>query len=74
MGKPIPHNPNFRKVAPPPSRAGEQVVRVVVEPPASHPPVIPPQPKADPDSRKGRNILKRMIHPWESGTAGGKRR
>ena len=73
MGKPIPHNPNYTKVTPQ-QKPAEKEIRVVVVPPAAQPPAIPPQPKADPDSRTGRNILNRILHPRESGTDGGKQR
>jgi hypothetical protein len=74
MAKPIPHNPNFRKVTAPQSEPAQKEVRVVVVPPASQPPVIPAKPKAEPDARKGRNRLKGMIRQWVAGTEGGNNR
>jgi hypothetical protein len=66
MSKPIPHNPNLGKVTTPPSRTEQKEVRVVVVPPAT--------PNAEPDSRKGSNLLKRIGRLRESAAKGGKTR
>jgi hypothetical protein len=71
MAKPIPYNPNIRKVTPS-QKPAEKEIRVVVVSPAAKPPIIPPKPKAAPDSRTGRKILNRILHPRQSGTDGGK--
>jgi hypothetical protein len=52
MSKPIPYNPNLRKVKTPPRDSATQAVRVVVIPPAES--------TAEPAVPKGRNILNRL--------------
>jgi hypothetical protein len=74
MAKPIPENPNIRKVTAPPNRTEQEAVRVVVVPPAPQPPIIPATPKAEADSRSGRTILNRMVRLWQSATEGGNNR
>jgi hypothetical protein len=57
MAKPIPYNPNLGNVTAPQSDGEQQVVRVVITPPASPALVIPAQPNAA--ARKGRSLLKK---------------
>jgi hypothetical protein len=68
MGKPIPHNPNTRKVPAPPSDVVQKELRVVVIPP------ITAESNAEPDARKGQSLLKRIGRPRKSAAKGGNRR
>jgi hypothetical protein len=52
MAKPIPYNPNVRKVTMRPSKGAQNEVRVVVMPPAES--------NAESDAPKGQSLLKRI--------------
>jgi hypothetical protein len=68
MGKPIPYNPNTRKVPEPSSDVPQKEMRVVVVPP------ITAEANAEPDARNGSSLLKRIRRVQKVIPKGGNKR